>query len=230
MEISYCNKDGLFNFISGNYENDKAIRILELISDLDSIKGRNSLEDVKSGVVGNVRDEDLTDGDLYDFDEDYFYPDSSLDEDSGYVDFREKRAWEEINWKPPKRAWGIGKRAWEMLDTWKGNAKWKGKGKRNEERAIDVPTQDSDFWPWMGDEIGDDVVGGVDRMYSSDMTDDLGRKWDSDTARGSNKRNFDFKNNNSLRSLSCSCCNSVYYQQNKCCFMCKLLLGSTTED
>ena len=203
------------------------------MNDIDSLKGHSTLKDIGNDVIGNVDDDnELIARDLYDVDDDYFYPDRSVNPDSGYVDFREKRAWEEINWKPPKRAWGIGKRAWEMLDTWKGGDKWKGKGKRNEEKMVDIPKQDAEFWPWISDGssddiIADDVINDIDRLY---LTDNTENKWVSDLYRRSNKRNLDFGNSNSLGTLSCTCCNTVTYQNRKCCFVCKLLLRTIADD
>ena len=190
---------------------------------------------------------------MYDFEESYPDNQRALDQESGYVDFREKRAWEEINWKPPKRAWGIGKRAWEMLDAWKGKDKWKVKGKRNKERVIDVPTQNSDTWPWVGNDLGYDVIDDVTSGYMSDLSGNSGEKrsWEAD--RGlfrcsccskkaasaccslcktltTYKRSFNFENTESLRSLSCRRCKSVWYQRDECCIMCKLLLGSGEKD
>lgn len=223
------------------------MKILDLLQNIKDDHQPNGLLDVERGVLSNVDDDVSTQREAFD-DDDLYQDQKFMNQNHGLGVLKEKRAWEEINWKPPKRAWEITKRAWEQLDGLKAVAKWKDNGKRSEEKLIDIPLQTSESGPWMIDDIGYDAVEYKDGDRSDDSSEK--RSWEGDRrfircgccsekatsaccsicrALTTFKRSYNEDDNEILRRLACRCCKSVWYQTDACCFMCDLLSGSRNE-
>ena len=197
------------------------------------MKERSALHGVESVDLSvlNDRDQDF----LYDDDEIYQEDKPIPDYNSADSDIKAKRAWEVIKWRKPKRAW-------EMLNNFKGGIEaWRGTGKRSEENMIDVPVQQAGSEPWMIDDIGYDSTEYETGNYD---TEDFEKKSWTDTrgfvrckccirAQASKccktckalttfKRDFN-GDNATLRSFACKCCRSIRLQIDNCCTVCNMI-------
>ena len=149
------------------------------------------------------------------------------------ADSKTKRAWEVVNWRKPKRAW-------EMIKL--GPNGWTRTGKRSDETMVDIPVQHADSDPWMIDEIGYDGseydnngydIGNYDKKSWEPVPETLpcpcctpkvaSKCCHACTALTTYKRNYNNGDNETIKSIFCRCCQSIWRKTNECCTVCKIM-------